>query len=273
VDTPQRQWRAKFSVVSLFPEMIQAFTRYGVVGRAFDNRVAELGVVNPRQFSRDKHGNVDDRPYGGGPGMVACVEPWRDALRQAKASLYDEAAPAPRCIYLSPQGKLLTQAALQDYSAQLLQGQGLVLLCGRYEGLDERLIATEVDEELSIGDYVISGGELAALALIDGIVRLLPGVLGDQDSAANDSFSEGLLDSPHYTRPEVIDDMAVPSVLLSGDHAAIARWRLQQSLGQTWLKRPDLLRHKTLNADEQKLLREFQQQYRDAHGNQPPSPE
>lgn len=264
MNNPVAQVLAKFGVVSLFPELIQAFSQYGVVGRAFDSGKADLTVVNPRQFSRDKHGNVDDRPYGGGPGMVGCVEPWRDAIRSAKAALTGQAsdrALQPRCIYLSPQGQLLNQARLQDFATQVMHGSGLVLICGRYEGLDERLIETEVDEECSIGDYVISGGELAALVLIDGIVRLLPGVLGDQDSAANDSFSRGLLDSPHYTRPEIIDGMAVPAVLLSGDHAAIARWRLQQALGQTWLKRPELLHDRPLNQEEQGLLQEFQQNH------------
>ena len=245
--------------------MIQGLREFGVIGRAFARGNAELNVVNPRQYSRDKHGTVDDRPYGGGPGMVACVEPWRDAIRAAKAAAQmsdnsdNSEKQAPLCVYLSPQGQPLTQTRLQAYCERVLQGQGLVLVAGRYEGLDERLIETEIDEECSIGDYVISGGELAAMVLIDGIVRLLPGVLGDEDSAANDSFSHGLLDSPHYTRPELIDGMAVPAVLLSGDHAAIRRWRLMQSLGQTWLKRPELLRQRPLSDEEKSLLLEFQQ--------------
>jgi len=266
VEIVDPQGLARFAVVSLFPEMIQAYSGFGVVGRAFDRGIAELNLINPRQFSRDKHGNVDDRPYGGGPGMVGCVEPWRDAIRAAKETLSAKSAQTstqvqPYCVYLSPQGRLLTQQRLQQFADRIMQGNALVLVAGRYEGLDERIIASEVDAECSIGDYVISGGELAALVLIDGIVRLLPGVLGDQDSAANDSFSQGLLDSPHYTRPEQIDGMTVPPVLLSGDHAAIQRWRRQQSLGQTWLKRPELLQNKALSKEDRALLEDFQQSF------------
>jgi len=251
---------AHFAVVSLFPEMLQTYCNYGVVGRAFQRGICRLDMVSPRDYSRDKHGNVDDRPYGGGPGMVASYEPWRDAIQAGRELLASEVK-STRCVYVSPQGPVLNQAGLQRFAQQLLQGEGLLLVCGRYEGLDERLIQSEIDEECSIGDFVISGGELAALVLIDGIARLLPEVLGDEDSAASDSFSHGLLDSPHYTRPESIAGMDVPPVLLSGDHAAIRRWRLQQALGQTWLKRPDLLSRRTLSKEEQELLLEFQQAY------------
>lgn len=246
----------KLALITLFPEMIEALCRYGVVGRAFEQGLAHIALYNPRRYSEDKHGRVDDRPYGGGPGMVGSVQPWRAAINAAKREIQKQDKPA-RCIYLSPQGQLLTQQRLQA----LAREHALVLVSGRYEGLDERILMQDIDEEVSIGDYVLSGGELPAMVMIDALVRLLPGALGDQDSAANDSFSHGLLDSPHYTRPEEIEGKAVPEVLLSGDHAAIKRWRLQQMLGQTWLKRPELLQKREMSDEEHALLQEFQRQY------------
>jgi tRNA (guanine37-N1)-methyltransferase len=236
-------------VVTLFPEMVELLLRFGVTGRAAERGLLEVGMCNPRDYTTDRHQSVDDRPYGGGPGMVMKVEP----LQQAIATARKRAGTAARVIYLSPQGQPLDQAGVQ----RLMQAQALVLIAGRYEGVDERVIEAEVDEELSIGDYVLSGGELPALVLIDAIARLIPGALGDEDSAAQDSFMNGLLDYPHYTRPEEIDGRRVPEALLSGDHAAIRRWRLQQMLGRTWLKRPDLLERLELTAEQEQLLREF----------------
>jgi tRNA (guanine37-N1)-methyltransferase len=239
----------QFDVVTLFPEMFAAVTDYGITSRAIKRGQVQVRYWNPRDYTHDVHRSVDDRPYGGGPGMVMRVEPLRDALQAARAAT----TIVPRVIYLSPQGKPLTQQAL----AAMADLPRLVLLCGRYEGVDERLIQAEVDEEWSVGDYVLSGGELPAMVVMDGIIRLLPGVLGDADSAAQDSFVVGLLDCPHYTRPESIDGRQVPAVLLGGDHAAIARWRLKQALGQTWLRRPDLLTQLALGADQRALLEEF----------------
>ena len=239
-------------VVTLFPEMFSAVSDNGVTGRAIQKGLVQLGMKNPRDYTHDRHNTVDARPYGGGPGMVMMVEPLRDAIRAAKSVLSDSA----KVVYLSPQGRKLDQAGLLG----LAQDKELVLLCGRYEGIDERLIASEVDEEWSIGDYVISGGELAAMVLIDGVTRLIPGALGHEDSAEQDSFMNGLLDTPHYTRPEVLDgqsNMAVPDVLLSGNHKNIEQWRLKQALGRTWLRRPELLEKLTLNQAEQDLLAEF----------------
>jgi tRNA (guanine37-N1)-methyltransferase len=204
---------------------------------------------NPRDYASDRHQTVDDRPYGGGPGMVMMVQPLRDAIREARAM----AEGKTRVIYLSPQGRKLDQHGL----AELAKQPNLVLVCGRYEGVDERIIAAEVDEEWSIGDYVLSGGELAAMVMIDGITRLLPDALGHEESAEQDSFVQGLLDHPQFTRPEEIDGIAVPEVLLSGDHQAIARWRYKQALGRTWLRRPDLLEGLDLNLEQQALLAEF----------------
>ena len=236
-------------VVTLFPEMFSAVSDNGVTGRAIQKGLVQLGTVNPRDFTDDRHNTVDARPYGGGPGMVMMVEPLRDAISEAKKVLSDKA----KVIYLSPQGQKLDQAGLQS----LLEHKELILLCGRYEGIDERLIASEVDEEWSIGDYVISGGELAAMVLIDGMTRLIPGALGHEDSAEQDSFMNGLLDTPHYTRPEVLDEMTVPDVLLSGNHKNIERWRLKQALGRTWLRRPDMLEKLTLDQAQEDLLAEF----------------
>ena len=236
-------------VVTLFPEMFSAVSDNGVTGRAIQKGLVQLGTVNPRDFTDDRHNTVDDRPYGGGPGMVMMVEPLRDAISEARKVLSNKA----KVIYLSPQGRKLDQAGLQS----LAEYEELILLCGRYEGIDERLIASEVDEEWSIGDYVISGGELAARVLIDGITRLVPGALGHEESAQQDSFMNGLLDTPHYTRPEVLDGEAVPDILLSGHHKNIERWRLKQALGRTWLRRPDMLEKLTLTKAQEDLLAEF----------------
>ncbi len=236
-------------VISLFPEMFKAVTDFGVTGRAVKNGRLQVTVWNPRDFTEDKHRTVDDRPYGGGPGMVMKVAPLLAAIDEAKTLLGEDS----KVIYLSPQGKPLTQVAL----GKLAQQKSLILLAGRYEGIDERLIKQQVDEEWSIGDYVLSGGELPAMVMIDGMARLLPGVLGDADSAEQDSFMDGLLDHPHYTRPEQLEGDTVPPVLLGGDHEAIRKWRLKQSLGRTWLRRPDLLTAKTLDKEQAALLKEF----------------
>lgn len=239
----------QISVVTLFPEMFAAVTDFGITGRAVQQGIIELATVNPRDFTDDRHRTVDDRPYGGGPGMVMKVEPLQRAIASARQALGDDA----RVVYLSPQGRRLDQAGVTQ-----LAGRGkLILIAGRYEGIDERLIETEVDEEWSIGDYVVSGGELPAMVLIDAVARQLPGALGHEDSAAEDSFADGLMDCPHYTRPESLAGKAVPEVLLSGDHEKIRRWRLQQALGRTWLRRRDLLAARSLSGEEQALLAEF----------------
>jgi tRNA (guanine37-N1)-methyltransferase len=243
----------RFDVVTLFPEMVNDVAQAGVLGRAIKSNLVELACWNPRDYTHDRHKTVDDRPYGGGPGMLMKVQPLRDAIHAAK-----QAAGEAKVIYLSPQGKKLNQQAIQDMATQ----PGLILVAGRYEGIDERLIETEIDEEWSIGDYVLSGGELAALVVIDAVARMLPGVLGDEDSAAQDSFMEGLLDCPHYTRPEEIEGRCVPAVLLSGNHKDIAEWRMQQALGRTWLRRPELLEKLTLTEHQQRLLQAFRQEYR-----------
>ncbi len=242
----------KFSIVTLFPEMFKAITESGVTSRAVKNGLLELDFVNPRDFTRDVHRTVDDRPYGGGPGMLMLVEPLSAAINQAKQNLVTKGVEQAKVVYVSPQGKRFDQYAARAFSQQT----GMIFLCGRYEGVDERIIEM-VDEEWSIGDYVLSGGELPVMAMIDATARLLPGVLGHKDSAAEDSFFEGLLDCPHYTRPEDFQGRVVPPVLLSGNHAAIRRWRLKQSLGRTWQRRPDLLESKTLTAEEAKLLQEY----------------
>lgn len=239
----------RIDVVSIFPGMFDALREDGVVGRAITRGILCLECWNPRDYTVDRHRRVDDRPYGGGPGMVMQVEPLREAIRAARAA----STPGARVVYMSPQGRRLEQSALAHFA----QTAGLILVAGRYEGIDERLIQSEVDEEWSIGDYVLSGGELAAMVVIDGVTRLLPGVLGHSESALQDSYSGGLLDCPHFTRPEEIDGRGVPPVLLSGDHQAIARWRMRQSLGRTWLRRPDLLERLDLSPDQQRLLMEF----------------
>lgn len=247
-------------VVTLFPGMFDALRNYGVTGRAVKRGIFTLSLWNPRDFSCTRHRTVDDRPYGGGPGMVMEVQPLRDAIRAGCAELGEPC----RVLHLSPQGRRLDQRGLERLAAR--REEALLFVAGRYEGMDERLIEMEVDEEWSIGDYVLSGGELAAMVVIDGLARLLPGVLGAEESARQDSFVDGLLDYPHYTRPEVVEGHRVPSVLLSGDHKAIYRWRLKQSLGRTWIKRPDLLSGRVLNLEQQHLLAEFIQEYRAEQG-------
>lgn len=239
----------RVDIVSIFPEMVVDTARFGVTGRAIDRGIVQLGVWNPRDYTSDRRRTVDDRPYGGGPGMVMMVEPLRYAIRAAKA-----ADPRPvRVAYLSPQGHALTQADFIRLSAL----DRILMVAGRYEGVDQRVLDYDVDEEWSLGDYVISGGELAALVVLDAVTRLLPDVLGAQESSVRESFMAGLLDYPHYTRPDTIDGQAVPSVLQSGDHAQIARWRLKQSLGHTLRKRPDLLAGMNLNDEHKSLLNEF----------------
>ncbi len=237
-----------FQIISLFPEMFEILKQGGIVKRASDKNIIQLSLINPRDYTDNVHRNIDDRPYGGGPGMVMMVEPLRKAIHAAK-----QKNKGIRTIYLSPQGKPLTQTHLQT----LLQYEQLTLIAGRYEGIDERIIEQDIDEEISIGDYVLSGGELAAMVLIDAITRLLPDSLGDQQSAEQDSFTAGLLDCPHYTRPETIDNQAVPTVLLSGNHQAIAAWRRQQALGATWKKRPDLLAKLELSDSDKALLEAY----------------
>ena len=235
----------KLGVVTLFPDMFTAISGYGFSGRAFDNNLLSLECWNPRSFTTDVHQTVDSRPYGGGPGMVMMAEPLRDALHAARAAL-----PKAKVIYLSPQGRTLDQRAVESFAAR----EELILLCGRYEGVDERLLALEVDEECSIGDYILSGGELPAMVLIDAMIRVLPNALGHAESAKQDSFSSGLLDFPQYARPEVYDGVPVPRVLLSGHHEQIRRWRLQQALHRTRERRPELLERKSLNKEENTLL-------------------
>ena len=243
----------RIDVVTLFPELVRQCASAGVVGRAQQRGLLEVETWNPRDFAQDNHRTVDGRTCGGGPGMVMMIHPLRETLAAARAA----ADTRPRTIYLSPQGVRLTQAKVAELAAL----PRLLLLCGRYEGVDERLIEHEVDEEISIGDYVLSGGELAAAVMIDTLGRLQDGALGDADSAAQDSFSDGLLDCPHYT-PPVVDDLGgVPPVLLSGDHAAIRRWRLQQSLGRTWLRRPELLARARLDSEARALLDEFRRDW------------
>jgi tRNA (guanine37-N1)-methyltransferase len=236
-------------VVSLFPDMLSTIAEHGVVGRACRRERVTLQIENPRDHTDDVHRTVDDRPYGGGPGMVMKYEPLAAAL-DALRSAVPTGSPV---VYLTPQGRVFDQAVARRYAAL----PGIILLAGRYEGVDERLLESHVDEELSLGDFVLSGGEVAAMAVIDAVVRLLPGVLGDDESAAQDSFMEGLLDCPHYTRPETVDGRSVPEVLLSGDHAEIARWRQKQALGRSYLRRPDLLEKLGLTEEQQKLLDEF----------------
>jgi len=238
----------KVSVISLFPEMFQAITQYGVTGRAIKSGLVTMDFINPRDFTHDKHKTVDDRPYGGGPGMLMKVQPLKDAIASAKLSV-----PNAKVIYLSPQGRTLTQEGVQ----QLAKQAEFILVAGRYEGVDERLIQSEIDEEWSIGDFVLSGGELPAMVLMDAVFRMVPGVLGKQASADEDSFSDGLLDCPHYTRPEVLNGEPVPSVLLSGNHEEIRRWRLKQKLARTFQRRPDLLQNLELDKEQQLLLEEF----------------
>ena len=249
-----RDKRIRFDCVTLFPETFAAVSHHGISGRAMKAGRWRLATWNPRDFTSDNHRTVDDRPYGGGPGMVMLGEPLEKAIQAAQ----DDVPHAPaRVVYLSPQGRLLDHRKVLELAAL----PRLVLLCGRYEAVDERLVERCVDEEVSIGDYVLSGGELAAMVLIDAIVRQLPGVLNDDESAAQESFVNGLLDCPHYTRPELYAGVPVPAVLLSGHHAEIARWRLKQSLGRTWLRRPELLERRAISAEEQALLAEFRAEH------------
>jgi tRNA (guanine37-N1)-methyltransferase len=249
----QENTKLWLGVVTLFPEMFDAITQYGVTGRAVKQGIMQLQCWNPRDFTMDKHRTVDDRPYGGGPGMLMMVQPLTEAIRAAKQA----AGGKVHTIYLSPQGRKLDQQGVAELAAH----DKLLLVAGRYEGIDERVIESEIDEEWSVGDYVLSGGELPAMTLIDAVSRLVPGVLGHDLSAAQDSFSDGLLDCPHYTRPEVLANKQVPSVLLSGNHEEIRRWRLKQALGRTWLRRPDILKPLALTKEQRKLLAEFQQEH------------
>ncbi len=233
--------------------MVESVAQVGVLGRAIKNGLIQLKCWNPRDYTQDKHRTVDDRPYGGGPGMLMKVEPLRDAIHAARKA----AGKKTRVVYLSPQGRTLTQTDVKSLSQQ----QGFIFIAGRYEGIDERIIESEVDEEWSIGDYVLSGGELPALVIIDAVARMIPGVLGDEDSATQDSFMDGLLDCPHYTRPEEIDGQSVPEVLLGGNHKVIEQWRMKQALGRTWLRRPELLNELTLSDEQQQLLQEFQLEF------------
>ena len=247
----------RFDVVTLFPEMFDAITQYGVTRRAAEQNKFQLQTWNPREFTTDNHRTVDDRPYGGGPGMVMLVEPLAQAINAAKAAQATSGIVQSRVIHLSPQGRPLTHAVVKELQAN---NEGLILLASRYEGVDERLIRRNVDEELSIGDYVLSGGELAAMVVMDSVVRQIPGVLGDDASAQQDSFVQGLLDCPHYTRPEVYNGEAIPEVLMSGHHAEIEKWRLKQALGRTAERRPDLLATRQLTKQEARLLAEYQQE-------------
>lgn len=245
----------RIDVITLFPEMLSAVSDYGITGRAVTSGLIDIHSWNPRDFTCDRHRTVDDRPYGGGPGMVMLVDPLIQAIRAAREAQEGDA----RVVYVSPQGKQVDHEIIVSASKR----PGLILLAGRYEGIDERVLQTVVDEEWSVGDYVVSGGELPAMMIIDAITRQLPGALGDADSAQQDSFVDGLLDCPHFTRPEDYKGQVVPKVLLSGDHEAIRVWRLKQSLGRTWLRRPDLLQKLTLTEEQQSLLEEFKQEKED----------
>ncbi len=242
----------RIDVVSIFPAMFEAVTNFGITGRAVKQGLLALQVWNPRDFTEDRHRTIDDRPYGGGPGMVMMAEPLARAVRAARA----KQDPAVKVMYLTPQGRRLDHAAVAEMAKQ----PGMILLAGRYEGIDERLLETVVDEEWSIGDFVISGGELAAMVMIDAVTRLLPGALGDEDSAEQDSFVGGLLDCEHYTRPEDYAGRRVPEVLLSGDHERIRRWRLQRALGRTWERRPDLLERLELDEEQRELLEAYKRE-------------
>lgn len=242
-----------FDVIPLFPPMFDALAKHGITRRALEQERFQLQLWNPRDFTEDNYRTVDDRPYGGGRGMVMLAEPLEKAILAAKQRQQQAGVAKPRVIHLSPQGKVLTHQRVMELTCE----PGLVLLASRYEGVDERLLRHQVDEEISLGDYVLSGGELAAMVLIDAVVRQLPGVLGDAESAVQDSFVEGLLDCPHYPRPEVYQGEAVPEVLMSGHHAEIQRWRLKQALGRTWLRRPDLLAARQLTKEESGLLAVF----------------
>ncbi|MDO9190011.1 MAG: tRNA (guanosine(37)-N1)-methyltransferase TrmD [Sulfurimicrobium sp.] len=246
----------QFDVVTLFPPMFEAVTASGITRRAQEQSRYQLRLWNPRDFTSNNYRTVDDRSYGGGPGMVMLAEPLERAITAARQAQSAAGAEQTRVVYLSPQGRLLDHALVMD----LVDTGGLILLAGRYEGVDERLLQRQVDEEISIGDYVLSGGELPAMVLMDCIIRQLPGVLGDAESAEQDSFVNGLLDFPHYTRPEVYQGERVPEVLMSGNHALIQKWRLKQALGRTWQRRPDMLAKRQLTKEESRLLTEYQQE-------------
>ncbi|MBN1238200.1 MAG: tRNA (guanosine(37)-N1)-methyltransferase TrmD [Gammaproteobacteria bacterium] len=239
----------RVGIVSLFPELVEPVARHGVVGRARERGLLEIEHVSPRDFTSDRHRTVDDRPYGGGPGMVLKYEPMRDAIEALRARMPEGSAE----LVMSAQGRIFDQA----WAVELASAPGLLLVAGRYEGIDERIVENVVRAELSLGDYVLSGGELAAAVVVDAVARLLPGVLGHEDSPLEDSYMAGLLDCPQYTRPEVVDGLAVPQVLLGGDHGAVRRWRLKQALGRTWLRRPQLLSARGLSREEAELLEEF----------------
>jgi len=247
----------QLGIVSLFPEMFAAVTEHGISGRAVRSGLMNLELFNPRDYTTDKHRTVDDKPFGGGPGMLMKTEPLMASIAAARQAVSQKqtTGESVKVIYLSPQGKTLKQDSIID----LAKREGMVLLCGRYQGIDNRVLVSEIDEEWSLGDFVISGGELAAMTLIDAMTRFQPGALGDEGSALEDSFSNGLLHSPEYTRPQSIDGSDVPKVLLSGDHEAIRKWRLKQSLGATWLKRPDLLEAMSLEIEQEELLEQFKQ--------------
>jgi tRNA (guanine37-N1)-methyltransferase len=245
--------KVRIDVITLFPEMVEQVVNYGVIGRAADQNLLDLQCWNPRDYTVDKHRTVDDRPYGGGPGMLMKVQPLEETIQAVR-----EKSPKAQLVYLSPQGKPVDQ----DMLAKQVDAQSVIFLCGRYEGIDERLIQREVDQEWSIGDYVISGGELAAMVCIDAMIRLIPGALGHEKSAQQDSFSDGLLDYPHYTRPEEYKGMKVPEVLMNGNHRHIEDWRERQSLGRTWQRRPDLLEHKVLDDRQIALLNDFKDEFK-----------
>jgi len=244
------------NVVTLFPEMFAAITDWGISGRAVKQGLVSLNFYNPRGYTKDKHRTIDDKPFGGGPGMLMKTEPLIAAIHAAKHGLHGHQQDT-KVVYLSPQGRHVTNQDIVDLASL----ERLALVCGRYQGIDNRVIESEIDEELSLGDFVISGGELAAMALIDAIIRFQPGALGDDGSAQQDSFSSGLLHCPEYTRPQVVAGKEVPKVLLTGDHGAIDRWRLKQSLGATWLKRPDLIDRNKLSDDQQEILEQFINEY------------
>jgi tRNA (guanine37-N1)-methyltransferase len=246
----------QFDVITLFPPMFDAVTHYGITRRAFEEKRFDLRTWSPRDFTENNYRTIDDRPYGGGPGMVMLAEPLSKAIQAAKTRQHMAGIAKPTVVNLSPQGERLNH----DLVMQLASEQGLILIAGRYEAIDERLVQREVDREISIGDFVLSGGELPAMAIIDAIVRQLPGALHDADSAKQDSFVDGLLDCPHYTRPEIFEGLEVPPVLMSGHHADIIRWRRKQALGRTWQRRPDLLANYSLTKEEAKLLEEFKQE-------------
>lgn len=246
----------RFDVITLFPEMFTAVTQSGITRRALENGLWQLNCWNPRDFADDNYRSVDDRPYGGGPGMVMLGAPLEKAIAAARLERQESGATEAKVVYFSPQGTPLTHARVLE----LMRSSGAILLCGRYEGVDERLIERCVDEEISLGDFVLSGGEIPALALIDATVRQLPGALNDAESAAEESFANGLLDCPHYTRPEEYAGMRVPEVLLSGNHEKIRLWRLKQALGRTWRRRPELIERRSLSREEVNLLEEFRRE-------------